>query len=474
MIWNGPAYELRTAALAETLQQRVPSNQRSDIRITIEPPWPPRIPLDELANQPRFGPDDAPINLTIFCSYPSSHCAKMMPNYKALLELYPEQIHMTFVDFPQSFHFNAGNAAVAARCAYQFDQFWPYHQGLLARFDELKSEQVFTRMATQVGINDMLFGQCLRDKKHVAAVEENIQLAKSLGLNKVPVTLINGLYLNGPKSLGVMRYYIDKELARIEQSKRSSPKHEELAVQKSEPPISDLPIWLEGLILSELSDQSLAIIKLEEADYSSVYKVGDALFEHVWLERIHQDHILIRHQGQLERVNLLAKASDKDLNTANNNEERLSDGPAENRLTNRIEGSELTQTEVDKTYPVEPTEIPPDLDYVYRGVVAPKGETPLSKGWLSDQLVYREELSEHFEETELDVEGHTLMRLNNIEDNDFYQTLGLENQDVIMRVNDQWLHSSQNSLFDTLENEDGVSIVLMRKGLPVHIHYKIL
>lgn len=108
-----------------------------------------------------------------------------------------------------------------------------------------------------------------------------------------------------------------------------------------------------------------------------------------------------------------------------------------------------------------------------RPIVAPKGETPLSRAWLDRQLQRQAELEAHFKPAELEVEGVHVLKLRGVEENEFYQTLGLKEGDVVLRVNDEWVHEAQNNLFASLESEQEVSVVLMRRGLPVHLKYAI-
>jgi len=98
----------------------------------------------------------------------------------------------------------------------------------------------------------------------------------------------------------------------------------------------------------------------------------------------------------------------------------------------------------------------------------------LSREWLDSHLLNQTELEESFTQAEhLVNEQYYLMRLENIADTDFYETLGLKERDVIMKVNDQWLHSGENGLFDALHNNEWVSIVVMRKGLPYRYDFEI-
>ena len=475
------AYELRVHALSSEIKKVSKTKQVKDgIEVLIEPPWPPpRIQLDIPTHQPSLGPKSASITMSIFCSYPSTHCAKMTPIYKELIALYPDQIKIAFFDFPQKFHFNAGNAAVAARCANDEGKFWRFHQGLYSRFDELKSDDVFIRMAQQVGIDKDRFKSCLDTSSHAKSVKENIHYAETLGFTKVPVTLINGLYINGPRSLDILRYYIDKELITPRESSAETLQQAKAINQdsnhKHDIPISELALRLEGITFDANGEESLAAIKDIDSDSSKNYQQDDEVLDNVFVVLIRESDVVIENNGTLERL-ILQNGKREDVELAEVSQSILNETLSEDRphitrsSTDTKSNKPMTR---EHKYLVEPTEIPEDLEYTYRGVVEPKGETPLSRDWIKDQLVYRTDLANHFEPAELDVEGYKLMRLSGIEENDFYQTLGLQDKDVIMRVNEQWVHSSQNGLFDKLENEEEVSIIVMRKGLPVHIQYAI-
>lgn len=122
-----------------------------------------------------------------------------------------------------------------------------------------------------------------------------------------------------------------------------------------------------------------------------------------------------------------------------------------------------------------PEDIPDadELEYTPRPVVPAVGELPLSREWLDEQLMQQSELASHFQAAEHEVEGVRLMKLQDVTRNTFYQTLGFQEGDVLMRVNDQWVHEAQNDLFSVLEKDSRVSVVLVRKGLPVQLMYHI-
>jgi type II secretory pathway component PulC len=45
--------------------------------------------------------------------------------------------------------------------------------------------------------------------------------------------------------------------------------------------------------------------------------------------------------------------------------------------------------------------------------------------------------------------------------------------DVIVRVNNEWIHEDNNVLFQTLSNDKNVDISIMRNGFPVHFSFNI-
>jgi protein-disulfide isomerase/type II secretory pathway component PulC len=459
-------YDLRRKMLSKMIEDKLSSGlvPASAVQVLIEPPPLPRLKQNPTDGQPNHGPENAPITLAIYCSYPSTHCASMTKTYEALLDQYPEQIKLVFFDFPQAYHFNAGHAARAARCANEGGKFWPYHKGLLANFDQI-SDELFKRLARQVNLDSAAFEQCIRGEKYMKAVKENWKSAQDLGFGKVPVTLINGLFVNGPRSVDTMRYYIDKELERLGMGMSMvADKQTQQTVDLEKIPLSDLPLRLEGIAFDQDPKNASATIQNLESGVSRVYLHDEEVLPSIYLVMIESNSVIVEHSGRLERIILSAGQTDG-LQSAAADQETLEDrNPAE-----REDG----YVKVSKKSLADPDEIPAGLEYSYRGIVEPKGEMPLSRSWLDEKLLDREALQSHFSPAEHEVEGVLVMRLTNVQDNEFYQTLGLQELDVVLRVNNEWVHSGQNSLFDTLEANDELSVVVMRRGLPVHLKYAI-
>ena len=464
-------YDLRRQTLSKLINEKNKEglSPTSAVEVFIEPPMPPRLTIDLNDKQPSHGNQFAPISLAIFCSYPSVHCANMTQTYDELMTAYPDQIRLVYFDFPQAFHFNAGHAARAARCANKGGQFWSYHKGLLANFDQI-SDKLFMNLARQVNLDMSDFKACFESDEFINEVKDNLQQAEALGLSKVPVTLINGLFINGPRTFDTLRYYIDKELARLNITPASSLQQANRTPKQQDIQISQLPLRLEAITLGANSKDSRVTIELLNDETSRIFKQDDEILPNTFLVMIDSNSIVLEHMGKLERIMLSTGQNPEPINT----EESIVDTQdnSESNKLSVLEQNDRSQRGKSLADP-DPEEIPAGLEYSFRGVVSPKGETPLSRTWLTEKLAERETLKSHFEQAEHDVEGVFMMRLKNIQGNDFYETLGLQEQDVVLRVNNEWVHSEHNGLFDILENQQEVSVVLMRKGLPVHLNYHI-
>lgn len=396
-------YELRQAALSDYLeiQKDLFATQKDSlaadkgqqtghmIKVLLSPPLPPRLQLSAAQHDSALSfnspaKEQAPVRLSVFCNYQSSHCARMQPIYQQLEEEYGQAIVFEFFDFPQAFHHFAVSASNAARCADAMGEFEAFHKALWVNQLSLTNES-YLRIARQLKLNEKLFSVCLETEANLLAIQAHTELAKSFGFNNVPVTLVNGLYLNGPKPLEVFRYFIDLELAR-------------LGYQGSR------VVFDEGLTSSQ-----------------------DDISDPVEQEQTIPD--------QSEQISV--------------------------------------ETSEDSAALPEDMPDPEDLEYKARAVVPPVGETPLSREWIEDQLLQQAELEAHFQAAEHEVEGVRLTKLTGVQQSEFYQTLGLQEGDVLMRVNEQWVHEAQNNLFESLDKGSRVSVVLVRRGLPMQMVYTI-
>ncbi len=431
-------YELRRSVINAKIDAHLKQNNSdkdSDeaVKVFLEPPSPPRLKFTE-DERPVKGNRYANVGIAIFCSYQSSHCARLQPVLHELEQRYADQINFRFYDLPQRFHRYAKSAANAVYCATEFGAPWEFQSAIYADINQLNQERYLV-IAEQLGFEQAAFSACLTERRYKDLIEADIKLGQQFGLGNVPVLFINGLYVKGPQTADGFVYYIDKELTRLADIK---------------PKLSTLPIQLLATSVSNKVEESTAILKYRETGNIHTYKTGDMLSDKLKLVSIEEARILIDHLGQLEFI-LLKNSYDVQASS--------------HEIISSTEKQELTAADIKAAK----TEEPPKQ---YRQL-KPTGDMRLSREWLEEQLQRQEELEVFFYAAEHEVDGVHLLKLNDIENQDFYKTLGLRSGDVILRVNEQFVHDSHNPLWETLQNEEAVKLLIMRKGFPVRYDYKI-
>jgi len=441
-------YRLRKDMLTRIITQRQQllskeSTEPPRSEILLMPPEAPRIVLPR-DKRPVKGLQDSIILISIFCSYQSSHCARLQPIIKQLETHYGEPIAFNFYDLPQGFHRNGVAAANAYHCAEENGAPWTYQSALYSDTSRL-DKQRFMDIAEQLNLDLKKFESCLDESPYLPTIKADIDMASKFGLSSVPVIFINGLYVKGPQSFGAYRYYIDQELTKLGYTHKT--------VKEDNLSESQLPITLLATTVSNNETTSTAIIKLPNNTQGVHYKVGDLILEHVRLVKVETLRILIDNQDQLEFINLQASkghelsAPDTDTPPILQPDNIVDPVPSndEEKLSSELKRRELPVT----------------------------GEMTLSKEWLETQLINQTQLEQHFYNADHVVEGHHLIKLDEIIDQRFYNTLGFKTGDVLLRVNDQWVHEGQNPLWDSLAKEEKITVVLMRGGYPVRYDYNI-
>lgn len=213
-------YQLRKAALNTLIAAKANNKQSStskqmaaEVEVLLTPPPAPRITLPQ-TDKPIKGNPTAEIKLSLFCSYQSSHCARLQPELRLLESRYGKLINMTFYDLPQPFHRYGKAAANASLCAAEFNAQWQYQAALYSDINQLNRDR-YLIIANQLGLNETSFTHCIDFRQYQDKLDADLELAHQLGLGNVPVLFTNGLYTKGPNTADGYSYYINQELIRL-------------------------------------------------------------------------------------------------------------------------------------------------------------------------------------------------------------------------------------------------------------------
>ncbi len=157
-----------------------------------------------------MGDPNAPVTIVEFtdyqCPYCSRHSLETMPQIvRDMVDT--GRVYYILKDFPlDSIHPNARQAAVAARCGGEQENYWEMHDLIFSNQGEWSGQgagvnDLFTSYASTLGLDEGSFASCLESGRHDLAVEANAQEGRSLGVSGTPHFFVDGYPLNGARPI---------------------------------------------------------------------------------------------------------------------------------------------------------------------------------------------------------------------------------------------------------------------------------
>ena len=162
---------------------------------------PPRFTADPAMTR---GPAGAPVTIFEWSDYQCPFCREAQQVMGRLQAEFPNQIKITFKDFPLRSHNRAVPAAVAARCAGAQGRYWEYHDLLFVAQPDFAREDL-VRYAGRLGLERDAFAACLSEGRFREAVEQDVSEGKALGVTGTPTFFINGRRLVGAHPVEVFQ-----------------------------------------------------------------------------------------------------------------------------------------------------------------------------------------------------------------------------------------------------------------------------
>jgi len=156
--------------------------------------------------------DSAVVTIVEFSDFQCSYCNKVSPSLQALVDEYPKDVRVAYLNLPLGFHKQARPAAEAALCAQEQGKFWQYHDELFANMAQLRDAGIFDRLATQVGLDAGKFKSCTASGRHGKTVDADMKLANQLSVRGTPHMFINGRRARGALPLDQLRGVVEEEI----------------------------------------------------------------------------------------------------------------------------------------------------------------------------------------------------------------------------------------------------------------------
>jgi len=180
---------------------------RAKVTIRLEQP---RITVPIPAGTPVLGPDRAPVTIVEFSDYLCPYCQRAEAAVGQVLEKYKGKVRFVHQDFllgrPRSMA-----VARSAHCAGEQGKFWEYRQDLMSRPGDWSDQDLTTRTAA-LGLDAASFKTCLTSDRHDKAIMASSESGQKLGVQATPTFFVNGLRMQGVKTVDEFQQLVEAEL----------------------------------------------------------------------------------------------------------------------------------------------------------------------------------------------------------------------------------------------------------------------
>ena len=154
---------------------------------------PPASPALEIATDgyPRKGAEGARFTIVEFGDYQCPYCSKAAQVLHRLVESYPDDVQVIYMDFPINRSGISRIVAEGAACALRQEKFWAYHDLAYERQTRLtdRSPMEFAKI---LGLDEVAFAECITGRGAKAHVARSADEARRLGLSATPSIFVNG------------------------------------------------------------------------------------------------------------------------------------------------------------------------------------------------------------------------------------------------------------------------------------------
>ncbi|MBP6217985.1 MAG: thioredoxin domain-containing protein [Oligoflexales bacterium] len=154
----------------------------------------------------RRGGDEAKVILTVFSDFQCPGCRNMSMLLAEMEKEFAQDILVVYRNFPldkscnpalqMGIHAFACEAALLARCAGQYGNFWAFHDKVFRNQKDISSNQL-KEWAKESGLNDEQLNGCRQNQGLFEKIKDDIALANRLNVQATPT-----LYLNGQQFAG--------------------------------------------------------------------------------------------------------------------------------------------------------------------------------------------------------------------------------------------------------------------------------
>lgn len=158
-----------------------------------------------------LGRADAPLTLVEFADYQCPYCRQFhIASFELLKRDWIDTGKLRFIarELPLPFHANATNAATAARCAGEQDQYWNMRAVLQVNAANLDTLAI-TQFAADLKLDTTRFAACMHEKRYDALIRKDTADANAVGITGTPTFVLGPTQKAGAQGtvlVGAMPY----------------------------------------------------------------------------------------------------------------------------------------------------------------------------------------------------------------------------------------------------------------------------
>ena len=163
-----------------------------------------------IRSSPVTGATSQKIVMAEFSDFQCPFCSKAHTTVKQFMAKHQDKVTLVYKHLPLvEIHTEAMPAALASWAAFQQGKFWEYHDALFSNQAQL-GEKLYVSQATDLGLDLEKFNKDRQSAAAKAAIDKDIELAKSLGVNSTPTFFMNGVGFSGAVDLSEMEEVLTK------------------------------------------------------------------------------------------------------------------------------------------------------------------------------------------------------------------------------------------------------------------------
>jgi protein-disulfide isomerase len=161
-------------------------------------------PRKMIGSSPVTGASEQRIVLVEFSDFQCPYCAEVEQRLKQFMANHQREVTLVYKNFPlTAIHNDAMSAAKAAWAASQQGKFWQYHDALFAQQDGL-GEALYVATAKTLNLDLEQFNRDRNGDAASKAIQQDMEIAKMLGITGTPFFVMNGEVFSGAVHLSDM------------------------------------------------------------------------------------------------------------------------------------------------------------------------------------------------------------------------------------------------------------------------------